>query len=101
MTDPPNPPPPMEFPRNLSYEHFLSLTPAPPPGPRPGQTCLYRGGEIFYADPAFIDHLDAWAYGCYGDGPIPRNTYARADNPKLDPLLDFAIKQTSPFRTGA
>jgi hypothetical protein len=30
-----------------------------PPGPRPGQACSYKGGEVFYVDPAVLDRLES------------------------------------------
>ena len=46
------------------------LIPPIPSGPRPGQTCLYRSGEVFYADPAAIDRLEAGVWNVYNSPPV-------------------------------
>jgi hypothetical protein len=65
MTDPTNAKrQPMNPSRGISPEEFLRqladaerLIPPIPPGPRPGQACLYKGGEVFYVDPVVLDRL--------------------------------------------
>ena len=97
MPDPANTPPPMEFPRNLSYKHFLSLTPAPPPGPRPGQTCLYRSEEVFYADPTVIDRLESKVWSDYYNPRAPESSY----NQRLVEMAAASIRWQSYFNSNA
>jgi len=67
MTDPTNAKrQPMNPSRGISPEEFLRqladaerLIPPIQPGPRPGQACLYKGGEVFYVDPAVLDRLES------------------------------------------
>jgi hypothetical protein len=54
------------------------LTPPMPSGPRPGQACLYRGGEVFYADPAAIDRLESGVWNVYNSPPAPTKIYTRS-----------------------
>ena len=72
------------------------LIPPTQPGPRPGQACLYKGGEVFYADPAVLDCLDArWGYG---DMP----ELVDLERLRLAKLFEAAlIPSLSPFRFDA
>jgi hypothetical protein len=73
MTDPTSPDrQPMNPSRGISPDELsrqlgdaeLLISPMPP-GPRPGQACCYKGGEIFYVDPAVLDRLgERIAYAC-------------------------------------
>ena len=70
MSDPTNAQPPMDLSRSISSDDLVKqltdaarLIPPMPPGPRPGDACLYTGGEVFYVDPAFGDRLESWEYG--------------------------------------
>jgi hypothetical protein len=48
---------PDEFLRKLADAELL-ISPMPP-GPRLGQACSYKGGEVFYVDPAVLDRLES------------------------------------------
>ena len=87
----------MESPRNLSYEYLLGLTPTPPLGPRPGQTCLYRGGEVFYADPTAIDRLENGVWNEYYNPRAPESNY----NQRLVEMAAASIRWPSYFNSNA
>ena len=71
------------------------LIPPTPPGPRPGQACLYKGGEVFYVDPAFGDRLESWEYGVMPE-------FVDSGRPMLSKHFEGAqIRRTSPFRFDA
>jgi hypothetical protein len=74
-----------------------TLPPTHPPGPRPGQTCLYRGGEVFYADPAAIDRLEAGVWSEYNSPPVPTKIYNR----RLAELANALIRRPSFFNSDA
>ena len=64
--DPTNAQPPMDLLHSMDSDDLAKqladaarLIPPMPPGPRPGDACLYTGGEVFYVDPAVLDRLDA------------------------------------------
>jgi len=73
------------------------LIPPIPSGPRPGQTCLYRSGEVFYADPAAIDRLEAGVWNVYNSPPVPTKFYVRS----LAELANASICRPSPFNSDA
>lgn len=71
------------------------LIPPMPPGPRPGDACLYTGGEVFYVDPAFGDRLESWEYG---DMP----ELVDLERLRLAKLFEaLQIRRLSPFRFDA
>ena len=102
MPDPTNAQPPMDLSRSISSDDLVKqltdaerLIPPTPPGPRPGQACLYKGGEVFYVDPAFGDRLESWGYG---DMPELEDL----ERQKLSKLFEAAlIPSLSPFRFDA
>ena len=97
MPDPTNAEPPMDLSRNISSDDLAKqladaerLIPSMPPGPRPGQACLYKGGEAFYVDPAVLDRLDAWGYG---DIPV----LVDFERLELLKLAELSFRRPSPF----
>ena len=103
MPDPTNAQSVMDLSRSISSDDLVKqladaerLIPPTPPGPRPGQACLYKGGEVFYADPAVLDRLDAgWGYG---DMP----ELVDLERLRLAKLFEAAlIRRSSPFRFNA
>jgi hypothetical protein len=73
------------------------LIPPMPPSPRPGQACLYRNGEVFYADPAAIDRLEAGVWNVYNSPPAPTKFYIRS----LAELANASICRPSLFNSDA
>jgi hypothetical protein len=86
---------PGELSRQLTDAERLILP--MPPGPRPGQTCLYRGGEVLYADPAAIDRLETGVWNVYNSPPAPTKFYLRS----LAELANASIRWPSPFNSDA
>jgi hypothetical protein len=91
---------PMEPPSSISPDELLRqlADAAPlilpmPPGPRPGQACLYKGGEVFYVDPAFLDRLESGS-------PISTKEVGKV-NHDLIALASDCIKMRSPYRFDA
>jgi hypothetical protein len=73
------------------------LIPPMAPGPQPGQTCLYRGGEVFYADPAANDCLEAGLWNEYNNPPAPIKSYDR----RLAELANALIRWPPFFNSDA
>lgn len=91
---------PMKTPRSISSDELSRqlagaawLIPPMPPGPRPGDACLYKGGEVFYVDPAVLDRLESGL-------PISKKEVGKA-NQDLIALASDCIKMRSPFRFDA
>jgi hypothetical protein len=92
---------PMNPSRGISPDELLRqladaelLTSPMPPGPRPGQACCYKGGEVFYVDPAVLDRLESKL-------PVPAREANEVNHDLVSLLSAYAINRPSMFRTDA
>ena len=96
----------MDLSRSISSDDLVKqladaerLIPSTPPGPRPGQACLYKGGDVFYVDPAFGDRLESWEYGVMPElEDLERQRPAKFFEAALEA---GQIRRPSPFRFDA
>jgi hypothetical protein len=97
---------PMDPSRGISIDEFLRqladakrLISPLPRGPRPGQTCLYKGGEVFYVDPAAIDRLEGRFHTEYALAPAQKVNEVNHDLAAA--VFACLKKRPSPFRFDA
>jgi hypothetical protein len=97
---------PMDPSRGISADKFLrqladakQLTFPLPQGPRPGQACLYKGGEVFYVDPAAINRLEGRFYREHALAPAQKVNEVNHDLPAA--MFACLKKRPSPFRFDA
>jgi hypothetical protein len=70
-----------------------------PLGPRPGQACLYSGGEVFYVDPAVLDRLES---GLLMEYPLaPAQEVNEVDHDLAAAMFACLKKRPSPYSFNA